>query len=623
MEAAGTGSKPATPSTGEIGAPGLESQDRGNETDMMQSDSSPGGEGAQVSCEHPGGQETAPREKEGQASGKDGGPGSSHGEEGGQGSSHGECGQMSHGEEEGSQGSSRGEEGGQASSPSRGEEGGQASSPSRGEEGGQASSPSCGEEGGQVSSPSRGEEGGQASSPSRGEEGGQVSSRREEGDQDSSPGEANEQSAGTGEGVSLQKQIPEYTIHPIPEEEAAAMGDCAEAVDISDPVSTLTAEDVDIVADTTTPDADREIMTPQEKEETENVECETESTFQEEPEDGNENVNEDEEEVKDDLIRQYQALVSEREKIQQQNAQLQNKLYEFFRRKKGEDTRPEISKHAPDQEQRYLKYLSTLEEMKKKYFSDSAFHQQQIEELRSQCQEVVSRVDQEWASFQAHKKVVALYGPHGGTKRASSTLVQELEQLQVKEERKEKEVIQVRLENIKLKNKIHYFEFILRSKEELSEGLHLIDFEQLKIENQTYNEKIEERNEELLKLRKKITNTVQMLSHVKEKLQFLQAENQNQRDKLLEVEALVAQKRDILTKTKQSRDRLRMDNLKLQQQCGLLGNKTLLQDFEEKVDVTDELQKTLETLKRRHAELTLSSKGMVKKIMEGKKPAQE
>ncbi len=35
----------------------------------------------------------------------------------------------------------------------------------------------------------------------------------------------------------------------------------------------------------------------------------------------------------------------------------------------------------------------------------------------------------------------------------------------------------------------------MKEKEELGEGLHLIDFEQLKIENQTYNEKIEERNE--------------------------------------------------------------------------------------------------------------------------------
>lgn len=37
--------------------------------------------------------------------------------------------------------------------------------------------------------------------------------------------------------------------------------------------------------------------------------------------------------------------------------------------------------------------------------------------------------------------------------------------------------------------------FALLLQEELAEGLHMIDFEQLKIENQTYNEKIEERNE--------------------------------------------------------------------------------------------------------------------------------
>jgi len=71
--------------------------------------------------------------------------------------------------------------------------------------------------------------------------------------------------------------------------------------------------------------------------------------------------------------------------------------------------------------------------------------------------------------------------------------------------------------------------------EELAEGLHLIDFEQLKIENQvprcevrpcccyamcfqTLSEKIEGRNDELHKLRKKVTATVQVLTHVKEKL---------------------------------------------------------------------------------------------------------
>ena len=50
----------------------------------------------------------------------------------------------------------------------------------------------------------------------------------------------------------------------------------------------------------------------------------------------------------------------------------------------------------------------------------------------------------------------------------------------------------------------------------------MIDFEQLKINNVDLNEKIEERNDEILKLKKKVTSTVEVLTHVKEKLQFLQ-----------------------------------------------------------------------------------------------------
>lgn len=91
-----------------------------------------------------------------------------------------------------------------------------------------------------------------------------------------------------------------------------------------------------------------------------------------------------------------------------------------------------------------------------------------------------------------------------------------------------------------MKNQLKKRELQLKSKEELAEGLHMIDFEQLKIENQTYSEKIEERNEvrrstfsiefqlnfvflqELMKLRKKISTTVQILSHIKEKLSFVQ-----------------------------------------------------------------------------------------------------
>ena len=78
------------------------------------------------------------------------------------------------------------------------------------------------------------------------------------------------------------------------------------------------------------------------------------------------------------------------------------------------------------------------------------------------------------------------------------------------DQEKEEEVQRVRLKNIHLSNQLKRIELTLHQKEELAEGLHLIDFEQLKIENQSLNEKIEERNEELLKLRKKTTTTVQV-----------------------------------------------------------------------------------------------------------------
>jgi hypothetical protein len=134
------------------------------------------------------------------------------------------------------------------------------------------------------------------------------------------------------------------------------------------------------------------------------------------------------------------------------------------------------------------------------------------------------------------------------------------------EEAKDREVAEVRLKHIHLQNQLEQLEADMKQKEEVSscvrvcvfvcmcvfvfglffdllfactcnltnischatnnkqlaEGLHLIDFEQLKIENQTLNEKIEECNDELHKLRKKTTTTVQVLTHMKEKLQFVQ-----------------------------------------------------------------------------------------------------
>ena len=84
----------------------------------------------------------------------------------------------------------------------------------------------------------------------------------------------------------------------------------------------------------------------------------------------------------------------------------------------------------------------------------------------------------------------------------------------------------------KVKHKHIVTKFTALNQEQLAEGLHMIDFEQLRINNVDLNEKIEERNEEILKLKRKVTSTVQVLAHLKEKLQFVQTENSTKKTML-------------------------------------------------------------------------------------------
>ena len=71
----------------------------------------------------------------------------------------------------------------------------------------------------------------------------------------------------------------------------------------------------------------------------------------------------------------------------------------------------------------------------------------------------------------------------------------------------------LRLKNMTLKSQIQKMEGQLQQKEDMGEVLHVIDFDQLKIENQQYLEKIEERNNELLRLKLTTGNTVQACLH--------------------------------------------------------------------------------------------------------------
>ncbi|XP_067933125.1 cilia- and flagella-associated protein 263-like [Watersipora subatra] len=83
----------------------------------------------------------------------------------------------------------------------------------------------------------------------------------------------------------------------------------------------------------------------------------------------------------------------------------------------------------------------------------------------------------------------------------------------------------LRLKNSTLKVQKKKLHMQLKQKEEMGEVLNEVDFQQLKIENSQYLEKIEERNQDLLRLKLMATNTLQVLNSYKKKLHTLTLES--------------------------------------------------------------------------------------------------
>ncbi len=204
-----------------------------------------------------------------------------------------------------------------------------------------------------------------------------------------------------------------------------------------------------------------------------------------------------------DLLPELQA---ESETLSKLNGQLQTKIAAYISKKAG-DKHPRLEGDISDQEQ-YQKYLNLMEELKVQHHLVSELHQQQTEELRQQSSEKLKQVEHELRSLAALKYEAAMTSLTG--KVGKQAALAKVEKLQADELKQEDKLASVRLNNVKLKNKISQLETELKSKRELADGLLLMDFEQLKTENQTFKDKLKERNEELIRVKRKVACSVQV-----------------------------------------------------------------------------------------------------------------
>merc|ERR1719217_243004 len=298
-----------------------------------------------------------------------------------------------------------------------------------------------------------------------------------------------------------------------------------------------------------------------------------------------------------ELQEKYDMLLEQKERSLQHNVALQRRVIQRKAQDKSYDA-SEKQSEGKVTEHKYQNVLLNVHSVRLKLRLQQVKAARMSEELKNQLEAKRQKAIECRDSFQEFKRQVARHAEYARTgKKIPEKIIQEVEEFELD---KDAEVEEVRGSNISLKNRMAKLEQALRKKDELADNLHVIDFEQLKIENQTLNEKIEERNEELHKLRKKTVITVQVITHMREKLQFIQQENQVLKTELQQLDQELASQRDLVAKTKHERDDYRSENAKLRQQTGIINSELLTKDYEDRQNHLKRLKEELQQLKSKH-----------------------
>ena len=259
---------------------------------------------------------------------------------------------------------------------------------------------------------------------------------------------------------------------------------------------------------------------------------------------------------------------------------------------------PDSEALQAEKRKRYSETLASVIRAKDDLAATQSHYDAIAMDLQARLDEKEAKASEIQDSFIDFKREIAKAAENSRTGKPIPRRI--IKQFEATEAAKDTEVEKVRLKNIHLRTHLRKLEARLKEKEQLADGLHLIDFEQLKIENQALNEKIEERHEELHKLRKKTTTTVQVLTHIKEKLQFVAAENAVVRRRLAELDSELGRERDRLTKAKRDREVLRAENAQMKQGQGFTNSDLLVVDFEQRKQQLQRMHETIADLRERY-----------------------
>lgn len=245
------------------------------------------------------------------------------------------------------------------------------------------------------------------------------------------------------------------------------------------------------------------------------------------------------------MLRETELLQRENSLLESFLAKIEGSVYSYLPEDEAAKAakRKTARKRATDKKEAFIKMtyeekndLATqaIEEVQKEIDQIKSTGERTGDDIRTLMEEVDLRIAEAKKDTYEFKRDIIIGGenPHTG-KTSAEKIIKFME-----DKLKAKEVL---VEKLKLKNntyraQITKLEQQLAHKEEMGEVLHLVDFDQLKIENQQFMERIDDKNNELLQLKLSTGRTVQVLNDLKSEMSDLIKAGQALRQEIAERE---------------------------------------------------------------------------------------
>ena len=297
------------------------------------------------------------------------------------------------------------------------------------------------------------------------------------------------------------------------------------------------------------------------------------------------------------LFEEYASLINERYIARRRNYLLKRRLAEHFKRRHMEHAYKETAFQA-DLEDRYERKLIAFRELDSETTETKIMINDQVQELTSQKTKAKEETKQKFEELLDRELEVGLMIAQQSS-GISDTTVKTLVNYK---RTKAWELSKIRLTSIKYKEKIKEAENKRLVLESIGPDLRLMDYEEMQIEFSNFMDKIDERIEQMVRIREKVRGDVQIMAHMRERY-FAQNND------ILDLEnALTDADNEITTLRKKVNKLIRIrgdhqyQTLCLKDESGLLTYNNLLRDFQKTLNEIDQVTINLYLIQKTYQE---------------------